>query len=210
MCQVGASRPCAAHLLERAGARLEQEAAGDGRDDLAPFDGPHTASPVAEDAGRGWRRMVPSPFPRKILEIETIRTLINAGVVTITAGGGGIPVIDEGEGEYTGITGAVDKDYAASLLAQELKADLLAVSTAVEKVAINFNQSNQVWFDRMTLSEAKQYLADGVHFAKGSMAPKIHAIIWFLENGGKEAFITNPENIGRTLKGETGTWFVHD
>lgn len=165
---------------------------------------------VAEDAGRGWRRMVPSPFPKKILEIETIRTLVNAGVITITAGGGGIPVIDEGDGEHTGVTGAVDKDYAASLLAQELHAELLAVSTAVEKVAINFNQSNQVWFDRMTLSEAKQYLADGVHFAKGSMAPKIHAIIWFLENGGKEAFITNPENIGRTLRGETGTWFVHD
>lgn len=165
---------------------------------------------VMEDAGRGWRRVVPSPFPKKILEIETIRTLVNAGIVTITAGGGGIPVIDDGDGQHVGVPGAVDKDYAASLLAQELKADLLVISTAVEKVAINFGQSNQVWFDRMTLSEAKQYLADGVHFAKGSMAPKIHAIIWYLENGGKEAFITNPENIGRALRGETGTWIVHD
>lgn len=165
---------------------------------------------VNEDAGRGWRRMVPSPFPKKILEIETIRTLVNAGVVTITAGGGGIPVIDEGNGQHTGVGGAVDKDYAASLLAQELKADLFLVSTAVEKVAINFNTSDQVWFDRMTLSQARQFLADGVHFAKGSMAPKVHAIIWYLENGGKEAVITNPENIGRALKGETGTWFTHD
>lgn len=165
---------------------------------------------VAEDAGRGWRRMVPSPFPRKILEIETIRTLINAGVVTITAGGGGIPVIDEGNGQYTGVTGAVDKDYAASLLAQELKTDLFVVSTAVEKVAINFGRHNQKWFDQMTLSEAKKYLAEGVHFARGSMAPKVHAIVWYLENGGKEAVITNPENIGNALKRETGTWFVHD
>ena len=165
---------------------------------------------VNEDAGRGWRRMVPSPFPKKILEIETIRTLVRAGVVTITAGGGGIPVIDEGDGQYTGVEGAVDKDYAASLLAQELKADLFLVSTAVEKVAINFNTSEQIWFDKMTLSQAKQFLADGVHFAKGSMAPKVHAIIWYLENGGKEAVITNPENIGRALKGETGTWFTHD
>ena len=165
---------------------------------------------VKEDAGRGWRRMVPSPFPKKILEIETIRTLVKAGVVTITTGGGGIPVIDEGDGQYTGVEGAVDKDYAASLLAQELKADLFVVSTAVEKVAINFNTSDQVWYDKMTLSQAKQFLADGVHFAKGSMAPKVHAIIWYLENGGKEAVITNPENIGRALKGETGTWFFHD
>jgi carbamate kinase len=165
---------------------------------------------VAEDAGRGWRRVVPSPFPKKILEIETIRTLVNAGVITITAGGGGIPVIDEGDGQHVGVPGAVDKDYAASLLAQELKADLFVVSTAVEKVAINFGRHNQTWFDKMTLSEAKKYLAEGVHFARGSMAPKVHAIVWYLENGGKEAVITNPENIGNALSRKTGTWFVHD
>lgn len=165
---------------------------------------------VAEDAGRGWRRVVPSPFPKKILEIETIRTLVQAGVITITAGGGGIPVIDQGDGQHTGITGAVDKDYAASLLAQELKADLFVVSTTVEKVAINFGRHNQTWFDKMTLSEAKKYLAKGVHFARGSMAPKVHAIVWYLENGGKEAVITNPENIGNALNRKTGTWFVHE
>ena len=165
---------------------------------------------VMEDAGRGWRRVVPSPFPKKILEIETIRTLVDAGVVTITAGGGGIPVIDQGNGQHAGVIGAVDKDYAASLLAQELGADLFVVSTSVEKVAINFGRHNQTWFDKMTLSEARKYLAEGVHFARGSMAPKVHAIVWYLENGGKEAVITNPENIGNALKRNTGTWFVHD
>lgn len=104
----------------------------------------------------------------------------------------------------------IDKDYASSLLARMLKADLFLISTAVEKVALNFGKPDQKWIDRMTLSEAKQYLAEGTHFAKGSMAPKIQAIIWYLEAGGKEAIITNPENIGRALRGETGTHIVPD
>ena len=102
----------------------------------------------------------------------------------------------------------MDKDYASSLLARELKADLFVISTAIEKVAVNFGKPEQKWLDRITLAEAKAYLAEGIHFAKGSMAPKIQAVIWYLENGGKEALITNPENIGRALKGETGTWIV--
>jgi carbamate kinase len=102
----------------------------------------------------------------------------------------------------------IDKDFASSLLAREIKADLFLISTAVEKVAINFGKPNQKWLDRMTLAEAKQYLAEGIHFAKGSMAPKIQAIIWYLENGGKQALITNPENLGRALRGETGTWIM--
>lgn len=165
---------------------------------------------VMDDAGRGWRRVVPSPFPIRILEMETIKTLVNNGVITITAGGGGIPVIDQGDGTHTGVLGAVDKDYAACVLAQELHADLFVISTAVEKVAINFGKKNQIWFDKMTLSEARKYLADGVHFSRGAMAPKVHAIIWYLENGGKKALITNPENIGNALNGKAGTWFVHD
>jgi carbamate kinase len=165
---------------------------------------------VMEDSGRGWRRVVPSPFPKAILEMDTIRTLVENDTIVITAGGGGIPVIDQGDGEHIGIFGAVDKDLAASLIAQELHADLFVISTSVEKVAINFGKSDQEWFDRMTLSEAKKYLAQGVHFARGAMAPKVQAIIWFLENGGKKALITNPENIGRALNGEAGTWFVHD
>ena len=163
---------------------------------------------VVEDAGRGWRRVVASPIPKEVVELESVKTLLSAGVVVITVGGGGIPVIDAGEGQYKGIAAVIDKDFASSLLARLIKADLLLISTAVEKVAINFGKPDQKWLDRMTLAEAKKYLAEGAHFAKGSMAPKIQAIIWYLEAGGKQALITNPENIGRAIKGETGTWIV--
>ena len=163
---------------------------------------------VVEDAGRGWRRVVPSPLPKKILELESVKLLLSAGVTVITVGGGGIPVIDQGNGMFEGTAAVIDKDFASSLLAQEIGAELFLIATAVEKVAINFGKPNQQWLDKMTLAEAKQYLAEGTHFAKGSMAPKIQAIVWFLENGGKQALITNPENIGRALKGETGTWIV--
>ncbi|MBE0698404.1 MAG: carbamate kinase, partial [Anaerolineaceae bacterium] len=133
---------------------------------------------VVEDAGRGWRRVVASPLPKEIVELETVETLLERGIVTITVGGGGIPVIDPGDGNYCGVAAVVDKDYASSLLAQALKADLFIISTAVEKVAIHFGKPEQQWLDRITLSEAKKYLAEGIHFAKGSMAPKIQAIIW--------------------------------
>ena len=166
---------------------------------------------VVEDAGRGYRRVVASPLPKEIVELETVETLLEKGIVTITVGGGGIPVIDPGDGNYTGTAAVVDKDYASSLLARNLKADLFVISTAVEKVAINFGKPDQKWLDKLTLSEAKSYLAEGVHFAKGSMAPKVQAIIWFLEaNPNGEALITNPANIGRALHGETGTWIVQD
>lgn len=160
---------------------------------------------VVEDAGRGWRRVVASPIPKEIVELDSIRILVEAGVVAITVGGGGIPVIDPGDSMYQGTAAVIDKDFASSLLAQKLNADLFLISTAVEKVAINFGKPDQAWIDHMTISQAKQYLAEGTHFAKGSMAPKIQAIIWYLEAGGKEALITNPENIGRALRGETGT-----
>lgn len=163
---------------------------------------------VVEDAGRGWRRVVPSPLPKQILELDAVKLLLEAGVTVITVGGGGIPVIDTGNGQFEGTAAVIDKDFASSLLAQEIGADLFLIATAVEKVAINFGKPDQKWLDKLTLAEAKQYLAEGTHFAKGSMAPKIEAIIWFLENGGKQALITNPENIGRALKGETGTWIV--
>ena len=165
---------------------------------------------VVEDAGRGWRRVVASPLPKEIVELDTVKALIQAGIVVITVGGGGIPVIDKGNGDYMGVAAVIDKDYASSLLAQAIQADLFLISTAIEKVALNFGTPEEKWIDRMTLAEAKQYLAEGKHFAKGSMAPKIQAIIWFLENGGKEALITNPENVGRALKGETGTWIVNE
>jgi carbamate kinase len=165
---------------------------------------------VVEDAGRGWRRVVPSPLPKEIVELESIKTLIDAGVVVISVGGGGIPVIDKGDGEYEGVAAVIDKDFGSSLLAQKIKADLFLISTAVEKVALNFGKPDQKWVDRMTLSQARQYLSEGKHFAKGSMAPKIEAIIRFLEAGGQQAVITNPENIGRALEGQTGTWIVPD
>jgi len=163
---------------------------------------------VVEDAGRGWRRVVASPLPKEVVELETVKALLNAGVVVITVGGGGIPVIDDGNGEYKGVAAVIDKDYASSLLARAVNADLFLISTAVEKVAINFGKPNEKWLDRMTLAEAKQYQAEGIHFAKGSMAPKIQAIIWYLETTGKQALITNPKNIGRALRGETGTLIV--
>jgi len=163
---------------------------------------------VVEDAGRGWRRVVPSPLPKKIIELEPVKLLLEAGVTVITVGGGGIPVIDKGDGEVQGTAAVIDKDFASSLLAQEIDAELFLIATAVEKVAINFGKPDQKWLDKMTVAEAKAYLEEGTHFAKGSMAPKVQAIIWFLENGGKQALITNPENIGRALKGETGTWIL--
>jgi carbamate kinase len=160
---------------------------------------------VVEDSGRGWRRVVASPIPQEVVELEAVKDLINAGVIVITVGGGGIPVIDEGNRYLVGTAAVIDKDYASSLLAREIKADLFLISTAVEKVSLDFGKPNQREVDHMTLSEVKKYLAEGTHFAKGSMAPKIQAIIWYLEAGGKKAIITNPENIGRALKGETGT-----
>ncbi len=163
---------------------------------------------VVEDAGRGWRRVVASPLPKEIVEIDAIKALISAGVIVISTGGGGIPVIRNEKGDLEGVAAVIDKDFGSSLLANNVGAELFLISTAVEKVALNFGKPDQKWLDKITLTEAKKYLAEGTHFAKGSMAPKVQAIIRFLEAGGKQAIITNPENIGRALKGETGTWIV--
>jgi carbamate kinase len=163
---------------------------------------------VVEDAGRGWRRVVPSPIPMRVVEEPAVKQLIQAGMCVVTVGGGGIPVVADENGSLQGIAAVIDKDYASSLLGNAIGAELLIISTAVEKVALNFGKPDQKWLDRMTAAEAKAYLAEGTHFAKGSMAPKIQACIWFLERGGKQALITNPENISRALAGETGTWIV--
>ena len=162
---------------------------------------------VVEDSGRGWRRVVPSPIPVEIMELDAVKTLINSGIITITVGGGGIPVIQTEDG-IKGTAAVIDKDFASAFLANEIDADLLLISTAVEKVCLNFGKPDQKEVDLMTLAEAKRYLEEGTHFAKGSMEPKIKAIIKFLEQGGKEALITDPENIGRALKGETGTRII--
>jgi carbamate kinase len=163
---------------------------------------------VVEDAGRGWRRVVPSPLPIRVVEEPAVKGLIREGMCVITVGGGGIPVVAGEDGKLQGIAAVIDKDYASSLLGNAIGAELLLISTAVEKVALNFGKPHQEWVDRMTLEEAKSYLDEGFHFAKGSMAPKIQACIWFLERGGASAIITDPTNIGRALVGETGTWIV--
>lgn len=162
---------------------------------------------VVEDAGRGWRRVVPSPIPIKIVEADAIRALIDKGFVVVGVGGGGIPVIETPEGNLVGVEAVIDKDFGASILASMLKADLFLISTAVEKVAINFNKPNQQWLDQMTAAEARQYIQEG-HFAKGSMLPKIQAILKYLDNGGKKALITDPEHIKEALEGKTGTWIL--
>jgi carbamate kinase len=162
---------------------------------------------VKDDAGRGWRRVVPSPRPKTIVDLAPIRHLAASGHVVVACGGGGIPVIEDENGDLRGIEAVIDKDLASSLLAREIGADLLLVSTGVEKVAINFNKPNRHWLDRMTVGEARRYQAED-HFDKGSMGPKIEALVDYLEAGGKEGLITNPENIGRALRRETGTWVV--
>ena len=165
---------------------------------------------VVEDAGRGWRRVVASPLPTRVVELDAVKQLIDAGMVAITVGGGGIPVVDDGTGNLKGVAAVIDKDYASSLLATRIQADLFLISTTVEKVALNFGTPEERWVDHLTLSEAKKYLAEGTHFKKGSMAPKMQAIIWFLEKGGQEAIITDPENIERAMRGETGTHITPD
>jgi len=165
---------------------------------------------VVEDAGRGWRRVVPSPAPLRIVEIEAVRQLLSAGFVVITVGGGGIPVVADADGNLSGVAAVIDKDLASSLLATEIGAELLMITTAVEKVALRYGTPEQEWIDRMTLAQAKEYLADGTHFAAGSMAPKIAAVVGFLERGGATAIITDPQNVERALEGETGTTIVRD
>lgn len=162
---------------------------------------------VVEDAGRGWRRVVPSPLPVRIVQQDAIESLIGDGFVVIAVGGGGIPVVQDEAGNLTGVEAVIDKDFASALLASQIGADLLLISTAVSQIALNYNQPDQQWLDGMTLAEAKAYMEQG-HFAKGSMEPKVQAIINYLEAGGKEALVTNPDNIERALAGETGTRIV--
>ena len=163
---------------------------------------------VLEDAGRGWRRVVASPQPMRIVELDVIKSLLDAGVVTIAVGGGGIPVVSNDSGDLEGIAAVIDKDLASAMLANQVDADLLLISTAVEQVALNFGTPDQRWVDQFTLAEVKQYLDEGGHFAEGSMAPKMRAVVQFLEAGGREALITDPANLERAMAGETGTRIV--
>ena len=157
-----------------------------------------------EDAGRGYRIVVASPMPKKIRELETIKTLVNAGHIVITCGGGGIPVISE-NGKLVGVNAVIDKDNASSLLAAQLGADYLVILTAVEKVAINFGKENQEWLSDLTVEQAKEYIAEE-QFAKGSMLPKIEAAIRFAESGeGRRTLITLLDKAAEGIAGKTGT-----
>jgi carbamate kinase len=159
---------------------------------------------VLEDAGRGFRRVVASPFPKEILEVDAIRLLVEKGYVVIAGGGGGIPVIRNEKGDLEGVEAVIDKDLGSSLLAGNLGADTLIISTAVEEVYLNFGEKSQKGLRHATLSEIKKYLGEG-HFRPGSMKPKIEAIIQFLEGGGEKAIITSPENLLKAARGEAGT-----
>jgi carbamate kinase len=162
---------------------------------------------MVEDAGRGWRRVVLSPIPQRIVEADAIQSLIKAGFVVVAVGGGGIPVMETPSGELVGVEAVIDKDFGSSILASMINADLFLISTAVEKVAINFNKPDQKWLDEMTVAQARQYIEEG-HFAKGSMLPKIQAILKYMDKGGKKALITDPEHILPALEGKTGTWII--
>jgi carbamate kinase len=162
---------------------------------------------VHEDAGRGWRRVVASPQPQEIIELDIIEALIDLGYIVIACGGGGIPVLRDPQGELQGLEAVIDKDFASSLLARDIRAELFVVSTGVEKVAVNFGKPDQRALERIVLADARRYLAEG-QFPKGSMGPKIEAIIAFLEGGGGRALITNPPNLGRALSGAAGTHIV--
>ena len=195
--EVAADDPAFAHPSKPIGSFMDEETAKRRHDE----DG----WAVREDAGRGWRRVVASPVPVRIVEEAAVRTLVESGFVVIAAGGGGIPVVVGADGNLAGIAAVIDKDHACSLLATCIGAELLMITTAVEKVALDFGTPDQRWVDRMTLAEAKQRLAEGRHFAEGSMAPKIQAVVEFLERGGRTAIITDPANVERALHGETGT-----
>ncbi|HYM97326.1 MAG TPA: carbamate kinase [Candidatus Sulfotelmatobacter sp.] len=195
--EVSATDPAFQHPSKPIGSFMTKEQA-DARREKDGWD-------VVEDANRGWRRVVSSPQPLRIVELEAVKTLLAAGAVVISVGGGGIPVIADSNGDLVGVAAVIDKDLAASLLASLIGAELLMISTAVEKVALNFGKPDQRDVDCMTLAELRGYLAEGTHFAPGSMKPKMEAVAGYLERGGTRAIITNPENMERALAGATGT-----
>ena len=166
---------------------------------------------VVEDSGRGWRRVVASPKPKRIIEEDAISRLIESGSIVIAVGGGGIPVVHNYKGELreiSGVPAVIDKDWASAILATQLNVDLLLISTGVEKVAIHFNTPQQQNLAEVTAVQMQQYVDEG-HFAPGSMLPKVEAILSFLNAGGQAALITDPTNIGRALRKETGTWITN-
>lgn len=165
---------------------------------------------VVEDAGRGWRRVVASPKPLRVIEELSIQQLVAAGSIVIAAGGGGIPVVQNRAGELREIRGVyavIDKDWASGLLAKQLAVDLFLISTGVEKIAIHYNTPQQQELDRVSVAKLAQYLHEG-HFAPGSMRPKVEAVIDYVQKTGNPALVTSPPQMGSGLQGKTGTWVV--
>lgn len=158
---------------------------------------------VIEDAARGYRRVVPSPYPLEIVELDAIQFCLSQGFIVIAVGGGGIPVIDK-DGIYHGVEAVVDKDRASSLLANKLELDTFIISTDTDKVYLNFKKPDEMALDNISLAEAKKYMGEN-HFLAGSMGPKVEAAIDFLSKGGNEVIITRPELISEAVKGKTGT-----
>lgn len=160
---------------------------------------------MKEDAGRGWRRVVASPNPVEIVELDAVKCLIDGGFIAITVGGGGIPVIKDENGNYVGTAAVIDKDLASERLAEDINADALVILTAVETVCINFGKPNQKSLSCINTEEARKYIAEG-HFAPGSMLPKVEAAIKFVESKpGRKAIITSLDKAVEALKGESGT-----
>ncbi len=164
---------------------------------------------LVEDAGRGYRRVVPSPRPIEIIERQAIQSLVNDNFCVISVGGGGIPVLETGDSLLKGIDAVIDKDYSAALLARDLSAETLIISTGVDHICLNYGTAEEKPLSRLTLSETRQYIDEG-HFAKGSMLPKMRAIVEFLEQGGEKAIIAQPEHLKQAVQGEIGTWIVND
>ncbi|MFF2503403.1 carbamate kinase [Streptomyces sp. NPDC058067] len=164
---------------------------------------------VAEDSGRGWRRVVPSPRPLRVLETAAVRALSAAGLVVIAAGGGGIPVVADGPDGRRGVEAVVDKDLTSALLAAELDANLLVITTGVERVAVDYGRPTQRFLDRLDPAEAERLLAEG-QFPAGSMGPKVRAALDFLAGGpDRQVLITSPQALGAALDGQGGTWLGH-
>ncbi len=162
---------------------------------------------IKEDSGRGWRRVVPSPIPKEIVELPGIKALLNDDIVVYAVGGGGIPVVSNEAGDLDGIAAVIDNDRASALLATNLKAGVLLISTAVEQVYLNFGKEDEEPIEKMDHMQAQRYIEEG-HFTPGSMLPKIEACVQFIKDGGEMAIITDPPNIIRALNGETGTRIV--
>ncbi len=162
---------------------------------------------LAEDAGRGYRRLVASPRPLRIVETQAIRALLDSGLVVVAAGGGGIPVVETAPGVYHGVEAVIDKDPASALLASSLGVSLLLITTGIERVAVRYRQPDQRLLDRVTLDQARRHLADG-EFPEGSMGPKIRAAIEFLERGGEEVIITSLDCLEAAVAGSAGTHIV--